>query len=278
MRSEPTLHEERASEGANAFDRGGRSSWAPAERPRSGGPSAPSALPFSPRIPTEPARSVGLRFAFYTAAIFAFTLSLPVLVGHGDMVVFKEDGPIEWMHVALLALTGLGALNAGRSGSTLREICFLLAAVGAMALLRELDSLLDTWNPVWGWKLPVAFLAAGAVGFGWRRRHLLPRQLRLLGAYRAFPILWAGFVVTVPFAQLVGHGDLLRLVMGDDYTRDYKRVIEEVSELIGYGLLFIGSLELVWQVRLQERAGSSTLGSSASTAAATSEPLPPAPG
>ena len=32
--------------------------------------------------------------------------------------------------------------------------------------------------------------------------------------------------------------------MGDDYERGYKRVIEELCELLGYLLIFIGSVEI----------------------------------
>jgi len=37
--------------------------------------------------------------------------------------------------------------------------------------------------------------------------------------------------------------------MGDDYNRDYKRVIEEILEVMGYALLLIGSFESIVQLR-----------------------------
>ena len=64
---------------------------------------------------------------------------------------------------------------------------------------------------------------------------------------RSFALLWCGFIVAVPYAQLVGHGNFLELLMGDDYMRDYKRVIEELGELLGYLLIMVGSLEAVLQ-------------------------------
>ena len=39
------------------------------------------------------------------------------------------------------------------------------------------------------------------------------------------------------------------LKMGDDYNRDYKRVIEEILEVMGYALLLIGSFESIVQLR-----------------------------
>ena len=35
--------------------------------------------------------------------------------------------------------------------------------------------------------------------------------------------------------------------MGDDYLRDYKRVIEELCELLGYMLILAGSIEAILQ-------------------------------
>ena len=70
---------------------------------------------------------------------------------------------------------------------------------------------------------------------------------------RGFAILWAGFVVAIVFAQLVGHGPFLKELMGDDYVRDYKRVIEELGELFGYALLVMGSVESLLEVSSSRR-------------------------
>jgi len=57
--------------------------------------------------------------------------------------------------------------------------------------------------------------------------------------------MWCGFVIAVPFAQMVGHGEFLMEVMGDDYVPHYKRVIEELGELVGYIIMLVGVAELV---------------------------------
>jgi len=36
-------------------------------------------------------------------------------------------------------------------------------------------------------------------------------------------------MVAFPFAQLVGHGAFMQVIMGDDYSRDYRRMIEEIG-------------------------------------------------
>ena len=59
-----------------------------------------------------------------------------------------------------------------------------------------------------------------------------------------FFLLWAGFIIAIPVAQLVGNGAFLQAIMNDDYSRDYRRIIEEIGELMGYGLILVGSIEL----------------------------------
>lgn len=66
------------------------------------------------------------------------------------------------------------------------------------------------------------------------------------------------FGATLGLAQLVGHRPFLQLVMGDDYTGQYKRVIEESVELVGYFLLFVGSLESLTFVKTVQLGKSTT--------------------
>lgn len=59
-------------------------------------------------------------------------------------------------------------------------------------------------------------------------------------------------IVAVPIAQLLGHAAFLESLMGENYMRAYKRVIEESGELLGYLLLLEGSIEsLVWMKKAQ---------------------------
>jgi len=62
-------------------------------------------------------------------------------------------------------------------------------------------------------------------------------------------VLWAGFLIAVPLGQLVGHGDFLQTLMGDDYLRDYKRVLEETFEVMGYILMLAGTVEAAVELR-----------------------------
>jgi hypothetical protein len=70
---------------------------------------------------------------------------------------------------------------------------------------------------------------------------------------RAFLILWCGFLVAIAFAQPFGHQQFLRLIMGSDYSRFVKNVVEEAGELVGYMLTLIGTIETVWECRRERK-------------------------
>jgi hypothetical protein len=205
----------------------------------------------------EPQRSfwpLTARFAVYTGVLLASHFVLPEIVRDGDISVFREGRPIEWLQFAMLALTCCVFVTGGLRFRALAQWFLSLAAVTALACIRELDTALDRLIPYVGWQLPAALVTIGGVSI--IARH--PRQFTLqAGAFmcrRGFAILWAGFAAAVIFAQLVGHGAFLEALMGDDYARTYKRVIEELAELFGYVLLLVGSVESVLEAPSSQRS------------------------
>lgn len=198
----------------------------------------------TPEMLIESVRPVVMRFVAYTLVIFIFTASLTLQAQCDNIDFFKEDGPIEWMQFC--SLVGATALFVAGSSviSVFREIFILLASVFTFAAVRELDRLLDEVIPWIGWKIGFVVVLY-AVGFAYTNRHKLRWQIAQFLCSPAFALLWAGFVVAVPVAQLLGHGPFLESLMGDDYNRCYKLVIEESGELVGYIMLVAGSFESV---------------------------------
>lgn len=192
-----------------------------------------------------------LRYVIYTVLIFAFGTILPTLAEKGDIRLFKEGGLFEWCQFMILTLLCIIFLLAGCNIKRRRELLFVLAMISGMAMIRELDSLLDDIIPVIGWKLPMTVLVAWGIFYVFDKREVLPDQIRECIRKRSFAILWAGFVFAVPMAQLIGHGDFLRSILGDDYTRNYKRIVEETGEMGGYLMILIGAVECI----LQEKFG-----------------------
>jgi hypothetical protein len=193
-------------------------------------------------------KKVILRFIPYTLVIFAISGSLPAVVENGDFIVFKENGPIEWLQFTILLFSAIILLLYSRlEGYTSGELFSIIALVETAAAIREMDATFDKFIPFLGWQFPfVVCVIIGVFIFLKNKDKVIP-QLNGFVCSRAFSLLWCGFIVTVPFTQLIGHGDFLQSLMGNDYVRDYKRVIEELGELLGYMLILIGSFEAVLQ-------------------------------
>jgi len=191
---------------------------------------------------------IATRFAAYTIVMFFVKASLIILLQDGDITIFKENGPVEWLQFGLL----FGASSLFLSGSSVipafRENLLLLASLSGFATVRELDTLLDALIPWIGWKIGFAIILY-AVWLAFANRNKLRWQISHFLSSPAFAVLWAGFILAVPVAQLLGHGSFLESFMADDYNRFYKRVIEESVELAGYLLIAAGSIESILSMK-----------------------------
>jgi len=186
------------------------------------------------------------RFSVYTLLIAALSIMLPDIVRHQGVAFFYENGTIEWLQFSLLGASvlffALGALCLPAH----RRLAALLGCVAAFAATREMDRVLGRLLPVVSWKIGGLFLVAA----GWlllRHGRVLLPQIAAFLRTPAFVMLWAGFVIAVPLAQLVGHAPFFRLFMDEVHVRDIKRVFEESGEFMGYLILLFGTLESLLQ-------------------------------
>ncbi|MCF7956741.1 MAG: hypothetical protein K9M75_13140 [Phycisphaerae bacterium] len=188
------------------------------------------------------------RFLIYTFIVFTLAVSLPIIIERGDVSVFSENGPIELIQLAIiLASVTLLLLDCRFETCEFKQLFLILGILQACAGIRELDLFFDRIIPVIGWKLPVMPCVLLIALIWHKNSKLILAQAKEFIRTRSFALLWCGFIIAVPYSQLVGHGKFLELLMGDDYVRDYKRVIEELGELLGYLLIMVGSIEAVLQ-------------------------------
>jgi len=193
-------------------------------------------------ISADSCLSMALRYAAYTILIFAVTISLPEFLQDESIGVFKEGGAVQWCQFMLLVATsGLYFYEAFFSHHH-QTIFHFLGCLSAFAAIRELDAFLDRVIPLMGWKIGFLVILY-ALFSAYAHRKIFLRQIRIFLKTHSVVILWAGFIIAVPIGQLLGHGDFLQALMGDNYERNYKRVIEETLELIGYILVFAGTVE-----------------------------------
>jgi len=186
---------------------------------------------------------VAIRFGLYTLVMGLVAALLPHLVNlSGKGSFFAERGPVEILQVFLLFGMVANLLLHARSKPDSRELSVILAAFPLFAACRELDFLLDQLIPVIGWKI-AGLLPLGAAWFVYARRQRVLREIQSFVNTRSFSLLWSGCILVVIVAQLLGNTYLFETMMGDQYDRIYKRFIEESAELLGYIVLFCGTIE-----------------------------------
>ncbi len=199
-------------------------------------------------LPPETLSSAVLRLGIFTVLIFGMILVIWWLAGHHGLELFFEGSPLEWVQFSMLLASSAISFITGWRVPAFRPLLLLLGVLPLLAAVRELDKDFDLWLPLVGWQLPFVLVLGSGALYGFKNRHAVIRLTRLFILHRSFGILWGGFIVAIPFAQMVGHGDFLRALYDQDYHRSMRAIIEECSELIGYLILLLGVCDWSWHL------------------------------
>jgi len=178
-----------------------------------------------------------LRFTVYTLVITGAILAIHAAVRYHGKEFFYENNLLEWIQFTVLLTVCLLFAWASCNACGMQHFLILMSMLAAFAATRELDSLLSRFMPVLSWKIGGLFLLYGMWQLIARRKTFVPQILSFVQT-PAFVVLWAGFIIAVPFAQLVGHRPFFRMFIEEAQVRDMKRLFEESSEFIGYLILF----------------------------------------
>lgn len=201
--------------------------------------------------PMKLALRLALRFIIYTVVIFGLAFALAKAIENGGgHELFAENATLEWAQFGMLFVSALGVLVVGLKIPVFREALVVLACWLGFAAIRELDMILDQVVPVVGWKFAMALPVIGLVIVLARWKTYWQQATRFL-MMPTFYVFWAGFIVAVPIAQLIGHGPSLEALMGEAYNFQFKRAIEESGELLGYLIICLASVECMIDVIAQ---------------------------
>lgn len=181
----------------------------------------------------------------YTLLYAAALLALAEFAAADDQAFFKEGHWLEGIHQGLLAATVGVAVIGAVLRPAWRRVFVVLALLGLLGSVRELNDFFRTALPGLGWKVPGIAVLVVLTGFVVRTRRQLGRELVRFIRTDAFGMLWGGLIITALMAQQIGHGEFLQPLLGDDYQPVYKRVIEEVIEAFGYLMIALGTLQTV---------------------------------
>jgi len=156
------------------------------------------------------------------------------------------QGPAEWsltelLQEGLLLLSALVFWRAAWNRPRSRACLVLMAGFLTTMLIREADVFLDKISKGF-WVYPAVIVAVVAIAYAVRNRVTLITPLARYSSERFFTIIMIGLLIVIVFSRLFGSSFLWEVVMGEIYHPDYKTVVQEGIELMGYGLIFYGSL------------------------------------
>lgn len=194
-----------------------------------------------------------LRLSLYLVLTIVSLESLVLLASHGyASVLFRENGPLEWIHFLLPAASALILATIAKKHSDEGNILKMVSIIMIVLAVRELDYFLDLYLFIGAYRPVIAFAIGYFFYLIWKNRLLLHGQSRSYMKTSSFYFIACGLLLVIVFAQIIGQKELWMTVMGEGFMRIVKDAVEETSETIGYLLLFFGSLEAFFTHRPTE--------------------------
>jgi len=127
-----------------------------------------------------------------------------------------------------------------------RPMAVSLSTFMLACLIRELDYFLDFFIVDNLWQVLCAILVSFSLVYGVRQRERFAQGWKRSWPSAGLAMILSGFILLIPFAQLVGHEELWRSILGEDYVRVVKVAAEEFVELGAYAIITLGTLEFLY--------------------------------
>ena len=184
-----------------------------------------------------------LRFVAYCVVAAFLTEAIVEGASRGWFAaVGAEGGPIEHAQYLLCGAAAVVFASASRR-SSFGHIFALAACGAALGVIREADAFLDHVAFRGAYKVPAALFGAAGLMRAYIGRASVTDELRRWVATPSFALTASGAFIVLVYAQIVGQKELWQALMGSSYLRPVKDVAEEIQELLGYFLIFFGSIE-----------------------------------
>ncbi|MEL6903777.1 MAG: hypothetical protein AAFP22_00135 [Planctomycetota bacterium] len=152
-----------------------------------------------------------------------------------------ESGPIELAQLVLLAFTACVLRSAGRLEGT-GSILGIFALLVTVAFVRELDGPLDrVWHGFW--KVPAAVVLGAAAVAALRGGACVGKSIQRLAGKPESGLMLAAAAVILVQSRLLGRQSSWRGALEEGFVSHVPRLVEETSELGGYGLLAFAAVE-----------------------------------
>ncbi|WP_180142902.1 hypothetical protein [Desulfoluna butyratoxydans] len=207
----------------------------------------------------NPMASAALRFTFYI--LFLGTMVLLVTWEarrQPGEVLFNENSILESLQAILLFLTAASAYLAGHINESDTPLASLLVGIASIAAIREFDFALDRYVFDGAWQALALLVAILTFALAWHHRKELKEAVLSFLSRPSFGVMASGALTVLVFSRLMGRQVLWKAVMHEEYIRSVKNAVEESCELLGYSLIFFGTLELLHEAFLSRKKARQT--------------------
>ena len=165
--------------------------------------------------------------------------------------IYSEASLTEKLQIVFSGICCLLFLMTARMSQKLRPVAVMLAALTAMMLIRESDAFLDKNAFDGAWQTLVVFVMIATAIYLKKQPDPIKPSVEAFSHLPSAGMLMSGFLVTFVFSRLFGRQSFWQAVMGEGYLRVVKNIVEEGTELVGYSLILITAVELVWYAKSQ---------------------------
>lgn len=200
-------------------------------------------------------QSVGVHLgrAFLYCLLVVGVCQLISLEGYSQLTesIYGESSLTEKMQIVFSGICCLLFLATARMSPKLRPVAVMLAALTGMMLIRESDAFLDKNGFDGAWQTLVVIVFFAAAIYLRKQPHPIKPSVEAFIRLPSAGMLMSGFLVTFVFSRLFGRRSFWEAVMGEGYIRVVKNIVEEGTELVGYSLILIAAVELVWYSKSQ---------------------------
>jgi hypothetical protein len=205
---------------------------------------------------------IWLRFLAYFALIAGMTalvvaleshhpgsLRLLVYVEPTDSVGTSEFSPVEIAQLVILVAAGALLSLIARDYPSQRPLAILLGGIALVCLFRELDYFLDRHVVRNAWQFLVGVSGALVIAYTYRHRRRLGIAFGRLWPSAGIVLLFAGATILFAVVRILASESFWQAVLGASYERVVVNAVDELVELTGYLLWFVGVIEYTVEVR-----------------------------
>ena len=177
------------------------------------------------------------------------SLRLQIFMHAGDSLGTSEYSPVEMLQPCILVICGLLYGWVAEHCPSQRPIAFLFGGMALAFTIRELDYFLDRFVADNFWQVLFGLVTAPVIVYTYRQRKRFRIAWLRMWPSPGLTLLFAGAIINFVFVHVVAHEPFWQAILGEHYQRIVKLAVEELTELCGYYLWLIGTIEYLFQAR-----------------------------